>query len=104
LRRDAAAKHGCAGAGSCDPCSSNPNLRASPEDSMPTTRTDPSPAAPAHGPVTASQIERVRMQLVSAEQTLARHEAQHGRRELRHALNELAARRDEPLSPGSPRR
>jgi hypothetical protein len=65
---------------------------------MPTTRADPSPAALAHGPVTASQIERVRTQLVSAEQTVARHEAQYWRRELRHALKELAARRDEPLN------
>jgi hypothetical protein len=67
---------------------------------MLTKRNDPSPAALAYGPVTASQIERVRMQLTSAEQAVARHEAQHWRRELRHARKELAARRGEPLDFG----
>ena len=67
---------------------------------MPVTRNDPSPAALAYGPVTAAQIERVRSQLTSAEQTVARHEAQHWRRELRHALKELGARRDEQLNRG----
>ena len=67
---------------------------------MSAIRTDPSPAALAHGPVTASQIERVRMQLVSAEQAVARHEARYWRRELRHTRKELAARRDEPLNLG----
>ena len=67
---------------------------------MATKRNDPSPAALAYGPVTASQIERVRTQLTSAEQAVARHEAQYWRRELRHARKELAARRSEPLDLG----
>ena len=67
---------------------------------MPKTRNDPSPTALAHGPVTALQIERVRTELTSAEQTVARHEAKYWRRELRHALKELAARRSEPLNLG----
>jgi hypothetical protein len=67
---------------------------------MPKTHNDPSPAALAHGPVTASQIELVRVQLTSAEQAVARHEARYWRRELRHARKELAERRGEPVDLG----
>jgi hypothetical protein len=60
------------------------------------TRQDPAPGALAHGPVTASQIERVRTQLTSAEQAVARDAARYWQQELRRALKELGARRGEP--------
>jgi hypothetical protein len=63
---------------------------------MPRPRQDPSPGTLAHGPVTASQIERVRRQLNSAEQTVARHATRYRQQELRRTLTELAARPSEP--------
>ena len=53
------------------------------------TRQDPSAGALAHGPVTASQIERVRIQLTSAEQAVATDAARYWRRELRRVIKEL---------------
>jgi hypothetical protein len=63
---------------------------------MPRTRQDPPPGTLAHGPVTASQIERVRTQLRSAEQAAARHATRYWQQELRRTLKELPARRSEP--------
>jgi hypothetical protein len=65
---------------------------------MPRPRQDPSPGALAHGPVTASQIERVRTQLNSAERAVARHATRYWQQALRRTLKELAARRSEPRS------
>jgi hypothetical protein len=60
------------------------------------TRPDPPPGTLAHGPVTASRIEHVRMELTSAERTAARHATRYWQRVLRTALKELEARSNEP--------
>jgi len=52
---------------------------------------DPAPGTLAHGPVTASEIERVRMLMTSAERAIARDAARYWQRELEHTRTQLAA-------------